>query len=416
MNSPQLELFMHVAAAYADSQDGRLDNGSLYREVSARAGIGEAERRTRTPIGQSGQLHSRIERAIRWHTQTLKHMGVIRRVDGARGVWELVEKTRTGLHVPTVPVRLVAFSTDMGVAIWGDNMDVIAQLDEPVHLVLTSPPFPLRKQRAYGNVPIAQYVDFIVRSIEPIVRTLAHGASLVLNFSNDVFNPGSAARSTYIERIIIALEDHYGLHLMDRLPWVNLSKAPGPVHWASKKRIHLNVGYEPLVWLCNAPNDSFADNRRVLEPHTERHRKFVAGGGAKVEVNHSDGAYRRLPGAFGRETEGRIPKNVLMRGHRCADAVQARRDAERLGVASHGAVMPTSVADFLIRYLTRPEQLVLDPFGGKGTTGLAAERTGRRWIICDRVLDYLRAGGESFRGEAGFDMPEAVEAWPRAAA
>lgn len=416
MSTSQLELFTHVASAYADSEDGRLDNTTLYREVSHRAGISDDQRRSRSPIGRAGQLHSRVERAIRWHTQTLKHMGVIRRVDGERGVWELVERTRKGLHVPAVPVRLVAFSTDLGVAIWGDNIDVIARLDEPVHLVLTSPPYPLRKQRAYGNVPLAQYVDFIVRSIEPLARTLAHGASIVLNFSNDVFEPGSPARSTYIERIIIALEDHCGLHLMDRMPWVNLSKAPGPIHWASKRRIHLNVGYEPLIWLCNAPNASFADNRRVLEPHTERHLKFIASGGAKDEVNYSDGAYRRLPGAFGHQTDGRIPKNVLLRGHRCADAIQARHDAERLGVAAHGAVMPTSVADFLIRYLTDVGHLVVDNWAGKGTSGLAAERLGRRWLICDRVLDYLRGGGESFREATGFDMPDAVRAWPRVAA
>lgn len=408
-------LFEHVASAYADSEDGRLDNATLYRVVAERAGISDADRRARAPIGQAGQLHSRVERAIRWHTQTLKHMGVLRRVEGERGVWELVERTRKGLHVPVVPVKLVAFSTDLGVAIWGDNLDVIARLDEPVHLVLTSPPYCLRKPRAYGNVPISQYVDFIVRSIEPLVRTLARGASLCLNFSNDVFEPGSPARSTYIERVIIALEDHLGLHLMDRLPWVNLSKAPGPIAWASKERIHLNTGFEPIVWMCNSPRESYADNRRVLEPHTERHRKLIAAGGTSAAVSYSDGAYARKAGAFGRETAGRIPKNVLMRGHRCADAIATRRHAAELGVAAHGAVMPTSVADFLIRYLTQPGQLVVDPFGGKGTTGLAAERTGRRWLICDRVLDYLRAGSEQFRGAAGFEMPEAVERWPRAA-
>ncbi|MGH8156609.1 MAG: DNA methyltransferase [Rhodanobacter sp.] len=413
--SPQT-LLAHVATAYADSADGRLDNTSLYRAVGERAGISDAHLRSRTPIGSAGKPYSLAERAIRWHMQTLKHMGVIKRVDGERGVWELVERTRKGLHVPAVPVKLVAFSTDLGVAIWGDNMDVITRLDEPVHLVLTSPPFALRKPRSYGNPPLAQYVDFIVRSIEPLVCTLAHGGSIVLNCSNDLFEPGSPARSTYIERLIIALEDNYGLHLMDRLQWVNPSKAPGPIQWASKERIHLNVGFEPLLWLCNAPRACFADNRRVLEPHTEQHLKLIAAGGTVAEVNHSDGAYRRKAGAFARPTEGRIPRNVLVRGHRCADAIRYRHDARELGLPAHGAVMPTSVADFLIRYLTDVGQLVVDPFGGKGTTGLAAERTGRRWLICDRVMDYLRAGGESFRHFPGYDMPDAVQAWPKVAA
>ncbi len=407
-------LFGYVADAYADS--GRLDNQTLYRSVAERAGLDHERMKARSPVGRAGKPHSLTERGIRWHTQTLKHMGVIKRVDGERGVWELVERTREGLHVPAVPVKLVAFSTDLGVAIWGDNMDVLTRLDEPVHLLLTSPPFPLRKPRAYGNPPIHAYVDFILRSLEPVVRTLARGGSLVLNFSNDVFEPGSPARSTYIERIIIALEDRFGLHLMDRLPWVNLSKAPAPVQWASKQRIQLNVGYEPLVWMCNDPLASFADNRRVLEPHTKQHLKLIAAGGTLEDVHHSDGAYARRAGAFSNATAGRIPKNVLMRGHRCADAIQYRRDARMLGLRSHGAVMPTAIADFLIRYLTDVGQLVVDNWGGKGTTGLAAERLGRRWVICDRVMDYLRAGSESFRQFPGYDLPDAVRAWPREAA
>jgi site-specific DNA-methyltransferase (cytosine-N4-specific) len=210
-----LPLFAHVADAYADS--GTLDNQSLYRDVAERAGIDADAMKARVPVGQDGKRYSLTERAIRWHVQTLKHMGVIQRVEGERGVWELVERTREGLHIPAIPVKLVAFSTDLGVAIWGDNTGILARLDEPVHLVLTSPPYPLRKPRAYGNPPEHEYVDFIVRSLEPLVRTLARGASVVLNVSNDIFLAGSPARSTYIERMILALQDRLGLHLMDRL-------------------------------------------------------------------------------------------------------------------------------------------------------------------------------------------------------
>lgn len=409
-----LPLFAHVADAYADS--GTLDNQSLYRVVAERAGIDANSMKSRVPVGRDGKRYSLTERAIRWHVQTLKHMGVIQRVEGERGVWELVERTREGLHIPAIPVKLVAFSTDLGVAIWGDNTDILARLDEPVHLVLTSPPYPLRKPRAYGNPPEHEYVDFIVRSLEPLVRTLARGASVVLNVSNDIFLAGSPARSTYIERMILALQDRLGLHLMDRLQWNNPSKAPGPIHWASKQRIHLNVGFEPLIWLCNDPLSCFADNRRVLEPHTDAHLKLIAAGGTMKEAVHSDGAYSRRAGAFSNPTAGRIPRNVLTRGHRCSDAIQYRRDAESLGLRSHGAVMPSTVADFLIRYMTDVGQLVVDNWGGKGTTGLAAERLGRRWLICDRVMDYLRAGGESFRAFPGYDMPSGVMAWPRAAA
>jgi hypothetical protein len=38
--------------------------------------------------------------------------------------------------------------------------------------------------------------------------------------------------------------------------------------------------------------------------------------------------------------------------------------------------------------LTDVGDTVLDPFGGSGTTALAAEELGRRWITSDRALAY----------------------------
>ena len=33
--------------------------------------------------------------------------------------------------------------------------------------------------------------------------------------------------------------------------------------------------------------------------------------------------------------------------------------------------------------------VVLDPFGGSGTTAIAAERTGRKWICIERDPEYF---------------------------
>ena len=51
--------------------------------------------------------------------------------------------------------------------------------------------------------------------------------------------------------------------------------------------------------------------------------------------------------------------------------------------------MPKSLAEFFIRYLTDPGDLVLDPFGGSNTTGEAAEKLGRRWVTVETKLDYI---------------------------
>ncbi|MGH8159299.1 MAG: DNA-methyltransferase [Rhodanobacter sp.] len=408
----QLELFAAVSAAYADSATASLGNSELYVAVADRTGISPTRMTERSPIGRDGQQHNVITRSIRWHQQTLKHMGVLQHVPGERGVWEWVKPTETRLHACTPGVSMVAFSTKLGVAIWGDCVHTFRNVNEPIALCVTSPPYALARQRAYGNPSEAEYVDFIVRALEPIVRHLMPGGSLCLNLGQDIFIQGSPARSMVNERVLLALHDRLGLSLLDRLIWHNPSKPPGPTHWASKVRCHLNVAYEPIFWLATNPALVRADNRRVLEPHTEKHLRLIANGGERRRAEYGDGAHTIREGSYRHATAGRIPRNVIARGNRCADTLQYRRDAAALRLPAHGAVMPLSIPDFLIRFLTEPGDLVVDPFGGTVKTGMAAERLGRRWMVTEQMIDYLRPAAERFRPCDGFSMPSGVMAWP----
>ena len=49
----------------------------------------------------------------------------------------------------------------------------------------------------------------------------------------------------------------------------------------------------------------------------------------------------------------------------------------------HPARFPLSLPSFFIHLLTKSGQTVLDPFGGTGTTGVAAEQLERRWILAE---------------------------------
>ncbi len=57
--------------------------------------------------------------------------------------------------------------------------------------------------------------------------------------------------------------------------------------------------------------------------------------------------------------------------------------------AAHFAVMPVSLAQRCIMAGCKPGGTVLDPFSGSGTTGLAAQRLGRRYIGIDLNAEYL---------------------------
>lgn len=57
--------------------------------------------------------------------------------------------------------------------------------------------------------------------------------------------------------------------------------------------------------------------------------------------------------------------------------------------AAHFAVMPVQLAQRCIVAGCKPGGTVLDPFNGSGTTGLAAQRTGRKYIGIDLNREYL---------------------------
>lgn len=391
-----------IASIYRSNPDKPLSNAALYDIISAKLGVSQNVLNATAPVGESGQRHSLVRRAVRWTQQSLKHMGLIERVNGERGVWRLTQSAKRELNAAKPGVKVLGFRTDLGLAVWGSSGDIFKRLNVPVTLCLSSPPYCLRKPRAYGNPDEREIVNFLCVTLEPIIEALADDGSLVLNVSQDMFMPGSPARSTYVERLTLEICDRFGLHLMDRIIWQNPAKAPGPIQWASKTRQQLNVGYEPILWFANNPLKCKANNNRVLQPHSERHLKLMHAGGEKRHTNYGDGAYRLKPGSFGNLTAGAIPKNVLTRGHRCAYGTQHRQAAEALGLPAHGAPMPFSIPEFLIQFLSEEGDLVVDSWAGRNMTSLAAELLGRAWLSGELMLQHIRTGAELFRGRPGF--------------
>lgn len=392
----QLDLFEAIVASYMDGE--ARTNEQLYRELVDKGCVTAAEIEQKVPVGEDGVLFSLVKRKVRWWQQSLRRLNIIERVPQERGTWRLADRDKKGLTKAPPNVVMLGFSTDLGVALWGSCQDVFGSLTENIAVCLTSPPYALRKPRAYGNPSESEWVDWMCRALEPIVKRLLPGGSIALVLSNDLFEEGQPSRSLYRERFIIEMSRRFSMSLMDTVIWANNSKAPGPCQWASLKRMQLNTGYEPVLIFCNDPLKSFADNRRVLEPHTESHKRLVASGGEQRARVNSDGAYRVRLGAYATATPGRIPKNVLHMGHSCADQLRMRKQARAAGLPMHGATFPLALAMFLVRYLSRPGDLVVDPFGGTMTTAKACEVLGRLWLSCELMAEYVMSGRYRFEG------------------
>ncbi len=396
----QYEMMLHTTLeAYSQ---GIKNNDDVYAHVANTLNI-ELETCIK-PIGKALAKHNILTRKVRWLQQTLKSAGAIKRI--GRGQWKLTKEGKFQLARINTDRHLVAASTEIGLIIWGDSVNVFDKvITEDIHLVVTSPPY-LGIQRSYGTQTEEQaYIDMIIRVLEPIRRRMVPGANIALNLTNDsVIKNRFGERSMYLERLTIALHDQLGLHLMERLIWNKPNAAPGPTHFVSKLRTHLNSKYEPILILNTSPEHNLADNRRILQPYSENMKKLIAAGGEKRTRDLADSGHRVKKGSFARDNGGSVAGNVLTIANTCANKRLLLAKAKELGLPPHNATFPVTLAETLIKFLCPIDGLVADPFGGWSTVGYAAEKNGYRWVTNELHWEYVRAAIERFPIESGLSV------------
>jgi site-specific DNA-methyltransferase (cytosine-N4-specific) len=290
--------------------------------------------------------------------------------------------------LPKVP----HYSTVWGAAYVGDALELMRQMPaNSISLVLTSPPFALRRQKAYGNVDAASYVDWFWPFAEQIHRLLKPDGSFVLDIAG-AWNPGSPTRSLLPYQLIIKLCELF--HLAQECYWFNPSKLPTPAQWVTVNRLRLKDAVNYVWWLSKTeyPN---ADNSRVLKPYS-RSMKRLLRDGYKPEKRPSQ---HDLSKVFQKDNGGAIPPNIQVVPNTRSNDAYFRR-CRALGLPIHPARFPDAVPEFFIKLLTHPRQMVLDPFAGSNVTGHVAEGLNRRWISFEIDAKYVEGSRLRFEPAA----------------
>ena len=65
----------------------------------------------------------------------------------------------------------------------------------------------------------------------------------------------------------------------------------------------------------------------------------------------------------------------------------------------HPAIFPEKLANDHIISWSNKDDIVFDPFMGSGTTAVACERLGRKWIGCDISQEYCKIANERIKAE-----------------
>lgn len=366
-----------------DSEGGRARSKVLCNAVAERIGLDPETRNRREVVGAAGKVNV-FDRHVRWAQQRAKLMGLAEPIGD--GQWRLTGKGKRALRESAPGIVVTVFVTEKGVALFGRCEDAVGYLDDgSVQTILTSPPYPLLREKQYGNVSPAKYVDWFLRIAEAWPRKLTADGGIVLNLM-DVWEPGRPALSLYQERLLVKLEDALGLKLQQRFFWENPSKMPAPAEWVTVRRVRVKPTVEQVYWLSPYEHP-YADNRQVLKPYSESMKQRIAQGGERG-ANRPSG-YDLTAGAFGADNGGAIPGNLITAANTESNSDYVR-GCKAAGLPVHPARFPSALVEFFVKLLTRPDDLIFDPFGGSGTTASVAERLGRRWVTSEMILEYVR--------------------------
>lgn len=278
------------------------------------------------------------------------------------------------------------YFTPLGSALNGDSREILKAIpDNSVSLVMTSPPFALRKQKSYGNPDAAQYVDWFRPFAEQVLRVLKDDGSFVIEIGG-AWVKGSPTRSIYHYELLIDLVKTVGFHLAQEFFWFNPAKMPGPAQWVTIERIRCTDAVNTVWWLSKSERPK-ADNKRVLQPYSKSMERLLENG------------YNAGPRPSGhivskqwqKDSGGAIPKNLLSISN-TASSDRYQKLCRENGIPLHPARFPSDLPKFFIDYLTdSTADVVLDIFGGSNVTGAVAEAAERNWISIEERTDFLEA-------------------------
>jgi len=303
------------------------------------------------------------------------------------------KESTNGANIPERPKPQVIYTTRYGKAVLAMAEDYLETMEEEsVDLVMTSPPFALLRKKAYGNLEQKEYVDWLI-SFGPLVkRVLKETGSFVIDLGG-AYQKGAPLRSLYNFRVLLGMCDECGFHLAEDFYWHNPSKLPSPIEWVNKRKLRAKDSVNTVWWLCKAA-EAKANVSNVLAPYSNRMKQLIKDpekfySKAKRPSGHD------IDMKFGKDNGGAIPPNLLQYPNTESNSHYIRT-CKSLGIKPHPARFPRALPEFFIKFLTDPDDLVVDIFAGSNTTGEAAEALGRRWLSMECNREYVVASAFRF--------------------
>ena len=268
----------------------------------------------------------------------------------------------------------------------GDCFELIkSQADNSVDLVITSPPY--ADIVNYGkNISIQKpqdYCDWLLPLFNEIHRVLKPSGSFILNI-NDTCKGGY--RNPFIYELIYRSQKETKLKFYDTYIWHKKNGIPN----GSSKRFrnttefifHFVKDQKPLKFymdrVMREPAQSYSERKKYKWKVTNHGQTQDGERVAKEMIDGMD-----LPDLV-------RPDNVV-RFHTAGHA--------RDNTIKHPAPFYKDLPAYYINFLTDENDLVIDPFAGIGTTGLACKELNRQFVGYELNPKYADFGNKRIGGD-----------------
>jgi DNA modification methylase len=245
-------------------------------------------------------------------------------------------------------------------------------------LIVTSPPYADARRNHYDSIHPDQFTDWFLTFHQAFYDALKPDGSLVINIKDKIVE---GVRHRYVWHTIEALCER-GWHAIDDYVWHKPNAMPG--YWPTR----LRDGWEYCFHLAKSKRP-YMNQDAVRIPVGD----WVTSRLAKLGENDLSRHNSVNKSGFGRDLSRWVGKQTVLP----PNVINAALVGKNKG---HPAVFPVDLPSFFIKLLSPDGGLVIDPFGGSGTTGIASLALGRRCLLIDNNLEYCRVATARLEKEA----------------
>jgi site-specific DNA-methyltransferase (cytosine-N4-specific) len=286
-----------------------------------------------------------------------------------------------------LPHTVATYQTSSGAAFAGDSRLLLERLpEESIDLIVTSPPYALRKEKEYGNRPPEKYNEWFLDFADRVYDVLADDGCFVIEIGGG-WQKSVPVRSLYHFELLTELAGSDGpFCLAQDFYWYNPAKLPTPAAWVTVNRERAKDAVNH-VWVLSKQPHPNADNRRVLQEYSDGQKRLMEDGYKAGErpSGHSISEKFDKP-----EEDGSIPPNLIEAANTNSSSHYLKA-CELINADPHPSRFPRDIPKFFIKFLSEPDDIVLDIFAGSNMTGRVAQDLDRRWLAFEIKEDYVKS-------------------------